>query len=166
MLKPLIKWPGGKANEISRFTSLIPEFDRYIEPFVGGGAVYFHLNPEKAVINDISRYLMDFYELVQKQDPEFHRILDLYQSSFARLKELCNLHYPDILTLYRLYEYGDREGYGIRHLKLHQGLVTQIVKDPGVMTELVLDPEEFLEQMLRMTEDKICLLYTSDAADE
>lgn len=155
MLKPLIKWPGGKANEIGRFASLIPEFDRYIEPFVGGGAVYFYLNPEKAVINDTSRYLMEFYELVQQQDPEFYRILKLYQSSFARLKELCDLRYQDILILYRLYEYGDRAGYELQGLKLHQGLVMQIAKDPGVMTELILDQEEFLEQMLRMTEDKI-----------
>ena len=41
MLKPLIKWPGGKTNELDRFLSLIPSYDRYIEPFVGGGALYF-----------------------------------------------------------------------------------------------------------------------------
>lgn len=154
MLKPLIKWPGGKANEISRFASLIPDYDRYVEPFVGGGAVYFYLNPEKAAINDISKNLTDFYQLVKEQDKEFKRILELYQSSFARLKELCDIHYHDILTLYRLYEYADREKYSVKDLKLNVGLVSQIVQDEKVMTELVLDKEEFLEQMLRMTEDK------------
>ena len=83
MLKPLIKWPGGKTNELDRFLSLIPSYDRYIEPFVGGGALYFYLNPPKALINDTSRDLMDFYRLVKEQDPEFKRILNLYCSSFA-----------------------------------------------------------------------------------
>lgn len=154
MLKPLIKWPGGKASEISRFASLIPDYDRYIEPFVGGGAVYFYLKPEKAVINDISGSLMEFYRLVKEQDQEFKRILELYESSFAKLKELCDLRYHDILTLYRVYELAEQEGHKVRGLKLNQGLVSQIAGDPQVLTELVPDREEFLEQMLEMTEDK------------
>ena len=44
-MKPLIKWPGGKSSEINQFLTLIPDYDRYIEPFAGGGAVFFHLNP-------------------------------------------------------------------------------------------------------------------------
>lgn len=155
MLKPLIKWPGGKGSEISRFASLIPDHDRYIEPFVGGGAVYFYLKPEKAAINDISGNLMDFYQLVKDQDKDFKRILELYQSSFSRLKELCDMRYHDILTLYRIYEWADKEKLPVKDLQLNVGLVTQIAQDPGVMTELVLDQGEFLEQMLRMTEDKI-----------
>jgi len=35
--------------------------DTYIEPFVGGGALFFHLNPKKAVISDVHTELMDFY---------------------------------------------------------------------------------------------------------
>ena len=155
MLKPLIKWPGGKGSEIGRFASLIPDYDRYIEPFVGGGAVFFYLNPEKAAINDISSNLMEFYQLVKKENGEFRRILELYQSSFARLQELCDIRYHDILTLYRLYEAAEKEKYTIKALKLNEGLVSQIAQDPGVMTELVLDEQEFTDQMLRMTEDKI-----------
>ena len=155
MLKPLIKWPGGKGSEIGRFASLIPDYDRYIEPFVGGGAVFFYLNPEKAAINDISSNLMEFYQLVKEENGEFRRILELYQSSFARLQELCDIRYHDILTLYRLYEAAEKEKYTIKALKLNEGLVSQIAQDPGVMTELVLDEQEFTDQMLRMTEDKI-----------
>ena len=39
-MKPLLKWPGGKSSEIVRFRSMIPGFDRYLEPFFGGGASY------------------------------------------------------------------------------------------------------------------------------
>ena len=162
VLKPLLKWPGGKGSEIGRFASLIPDYDRYIEPFVGGGAVYFYLKPEKAAINDISENLMDFYRLVRDQDQEFKRMLELYQSSFSRLKELCDVRYYDILTLYRIYERAEQEGCDVKDLKLNLGLVSQIVQDPGVMTELVLDQGEFLEQMLRMTEDKILRTVRND----
>ena len=37
-LKPLIKWPGGKSSEIGQLIGFIPSFERYVEPFVGGGA--------------------------------------------------------------------------------------------------------------------------------
>ena len=52
-MKPLLKWPGGKFREIARFYGMIPPFARYIEPFFGGGALYFHLMPERAAINDV-----------------------------------------------------------------------------------------------------------------
>lgn len=42
----LIKWPGGKSREIKEFEKYIPAFNRYIEPMVGGGAVFFYLSPK------------------------------------------------------------------------------------------------------------------------
>lgn len=62
-LKPLIKWSGGKSDEIKIFEKYFPEnYSRYIEAFVGGGSVYFYLNPVKAVINDVHSELIDFYK--------------------------------------------------------------------------------------------------------
>ena len=64
-LKPLIKWSGGKGDEVPLFEKYFPEsYDRYIEPFVGGGAVFFYLNPQSAVINDIHKELVDLYRCV------------------------------------------------------------------------------------------------------
>lgn len=60
-LRPLIKWSGGKTDEIKFFEKYIPEYETYIEPFVGGGALYFYLNPDKAIINDIHPELIAFY---------------------------------------------------------------------------------------------------------
>ena len=60
---PIIKYSGGKRREIKFFERYIPEkFDRYIEPFFGGGAVYFYLEPEKAIINDLNTNLVNFYK--------------------------------------------------------------------------------------------------------
>ena len=65
-LKPLIKWSGGKSDEISKFISYIPtNYDTYLEPFIGGGAVYFHLNPKKATITDVHKDLVDFYKSIK-----------------------------------------------------------------------------------------------------
>ena len=57
----LIKWPGGKSREYKNIDSLIPAYRRYIEPFFGGGAIFFQLRPEYALINDISKNLIHFY---------------------------------------------------------------------------------------------------------
>jgi DNA adenine methylase len=64
-LKPLIKWCGGKADEIKLFQQYIPEtYTTYIEPFVGGGSVYFYLNPSSAVIGDVHTELISFYKSI------------------------------------------------------------------------------------------------------
>lgn len=65
-MKPMLKYSGGKAKEIPNILPYIPEFDgRYVEPFFGGGAMYFHLEPKKAIINDINTKLIDFYKAVK-----------------------------------------------------------------------------------------------------
>lgn len=76
-MKPLIKYRGGKSNEISHIVKHIPHYTgRYIEPFFGGGALYFHLEPKKAIINDINVKLMAFYKGVQSNYPTLRKELD------------------------------------------------------------------------------------------
>jgi len=66
-LKPLIKWSGGKGDEISHFIKYIPkEYDTYLEPFIGGGSVFFHINPPKAAISDVHQELIHFYKNIKK----------------------------------------------------------------------------------------------------
>jgi DNA adenine methylase len=47
IMQTLIKWPGGKTKEYKYIKDLIPNFDRYIEPFFGGGGIFFQLQPKK-----------------------------------------------------------------------------------------------------------------------
>ena len=55
-MNPVLKYRGGKSREIPRFVHCIPQnYSRYIEPFFGGGAVYFYLEPENALLNDMIR---------------------------------------------------------------------------------------------------------------
>ena len=65
-MKPIIKYRGGKSKEINNFIEFIPnQYDRYIEPFAGGAALFFYLAPNAALINDINSRLVNFYSAVR-----------------------------------------------------------------------------------------------------
>ena len=89
----LIKWPGGKAREIKYIEHLIPNHDRYIEPFFGGGAMFFYLKPASAVINDISSDLIDFYSLAKEQNLNFKATLTAYSTILDNIILFCETHY-------------------------------------------------------------------------
>lgn len=70
-MKPLIKWSGGKYDELEQIKPYIPDsYDTYIEPFVGGGALFFDLQPSKAVINDIHPELTNLYQQIKEGNGE------------------------------------------------------------------------------------------------
>lgn len=78
-MKPMIKYRGGKSKEIDYFLKHIPQFSgRYIEPFFGGGALFFYLEPQRSIINDINSRLISFYRGVANQ-------FDLLQNELARV---------------------------------------------------------------------------------
>lgn len=76
-LTPLFKWGGGKYDEIKRFIQYIPnDIDTYIEPFIGGGALYFYLNHNNNVINDVHKELVDFYQSIKnKKRKEIYKFM-------------------------------------------------------------------------------------------
>ena len=68
-LRPIIKWTGGKYDEFALFADHIPKFDRYIEPFFGGGGVFFSLQPTvHSLINDKSKDLINFYQQISSSE--------------------------------------------------------------------------------------------------
>lgn len=69
-LKPFTKWVGGKRQLLPELLELLPSsFGGYYEPFIGGGALFFELAPEKAVINDNNKELVLAYQVI-KDDVE------------------------------------------------------------------------------------------------
>lgn len=58
-------------------------YDRYIEPFFGGGAMYFYLEPEQAIINDLNKPLVDFYEGVRNNYSTLRAQLDELETKYA-----------------------------------------------------------------------------------
>src|SRR5260370_1653194 len=62
----LLKWPGGKRALLKHILALVPStFNRYYEPFVGGGALFFALRPTQAVLADKNIELIDYYKQVR-----------------------------------------------------------------------------------------------------
>ena len=99
-MKPLLKWPGGKSRELDQVYGLIPDYDRYLEPFFGGGAMYFHLLPKQAAINDTAKDLMEFYHMIRTQNPDFRSALTCYANSFKGILEFGRGHVTQLLDLF------------------------------------------------------------------
>lgn len=79
-MNPMIKYRGGKSKEISHFINNMPlEYNRYIEPFFGGGALYFYLETQNAIINDVNEKLYSFYKQMKEEYPTARRQLDELQ---------------------------------------------------------------------------------------
>lgn len=82
-MNPVLKYRGGKSREIPHFLSHIPNyFHRYLEPFFGGGAVYFHLEPSQAILGDINERLMTFYRQLRDNYPRMRRQLDELEKQY------------------------------------------------------------------------------------
>jgi DNA adenine methylase len=82
-LKPIVKWSGGKSDELSKFQEHIPtDYDTYLEPFMGGGALYFHLQPEKAAISDVHTELIDLYQNIKlDKGEEIHQFMQQHPNT-------------------------------------------------------------------------------------
>ncbi len=68
LVMPVLKWVGGKRQLLPVINKHLPKINNnttYYEPFVGGGAVLFNIQPKKAVINDVNRELIDVYKVIK-----------------------------------------------------------------------------------------------------
>lgn len=66
LVQPVVKWVGGKRQLIDEISKYIPSGNyKYYEPFVGGGAVFFNLQPKKGVINDFNAELINVYNVIK-----------------------------------------------------------------------------------------------------
>lgn len=81
-LSPIIKWPGGKDKELKYILPNAPQFERFIEPFVGGGSVFMGIKANKYFINDFSTELIELYHCIEKSDKEFFKYVELMDASW------------------------------------------------------------------------------------
>ena len=93
-MKHFVKWAGGKRQILSRINEYVqdsiddnPDYT-YIEPFLGGGAVFFSLHPKKAIINDLNEDLINAYRIIKS---------DNYSELIDKLKEFSDEYHnaPD-----------------------------------------------------------------------
>ena len=82
ILQPVLKWAGGKRQLLPQLEKFFPKknITSYYEPFIGGGAVLFHLQPKKAVINDYNEDLINLYRCIKENLDELIEKLKYYET--------------------------------------------------------------------------------------
>jgi DNA adenine methylase len=81
MHEPFLKWVGGKRWLTQRYSSYFPiKYGRYIEPFLGSGAVFFYLMPSRAILSDSNEDIICAYRAVRKYPKNIDKLLREYQA--------------------------------------------------------------------------------------
>lgn len=92
-ITPIVKWAGGKTQLLGEMTSLLSteEFTAYCEPFLGGSAMLFYIQPGVAYINDINSGLMNVYNIIKYYPEALIAELSGYENTaefYAKIREL------------------------------------------------------------------------------
>lgn len=104
-MKTFIKWAGGKDKELPIIMKNIPKrFDRYIEPFVGGGAVYLNIDCKNSIINDKSDELILLYKMIKNGNSEFIKSLKDINKNWIMLENLVYSNSKELLDMYLKYK--------------------------------------------------------------
>lgn len=86
---PVLKWTGGKRKLVKDIIKLFPQsYDRYYEPMVGGGALFFHLQREGSYISDVNEELINFYSVVRDIPTDLMNLVDTYENTPDKYNEI------------------------------------------------------------------------------
>lgn len=97
-MKPFLKWVGGKSQLINELDCNLPEsIEKYIEPFVGGGALLFHIldkyNVSEIHINDINKELINVYKIIKNDVEKLIKELSKIKKEYIELDEKLRKNY-------------------------------------------------------------------------
>lgn len=98
LVAPFVKWVGGKRQIMSSITKLLPkniQDYKYIEPFIGGGAVLFHLQPKNGIINDFNEELINTYQVIKNNLEELIEDLKTHENTADYFYEIRALDRED-----------------------------------------------------------------------
>lgn len=131
-LSPIIKWAGGKENEIKYILPQAPRsFKNYYEPFVGGGSVYASFKFCHGFINDKSEELISLYRCIAQQEKAFFQCLQLIMDSWERMSAYV-LKHGELQEAYRQYRRGELSDSGLgswllAHVESHWGELSAVL---------------------------------------
>lgn len=103
---PLVKWVGGKRQLMSDLLRNLPlHYNRYLEPFVGGGALFFTLQQENSYISDMNEELINLYQVVRDNVEELIKDLHTHENNkdyYLKIRDLDRLdNYGNISAIKR-----------------------------------------------------------------
>lgn len=101
-MKPFIKWPGGKTEELSVISRYLPKnIKNYYEPFVGGGAVYFDIeNADRYFINDKSNELISLYKAIKNKNGIFLFAIKEIDKYWKIIEKICKSYIEELSRIY------------------------------------------------------------------
>lgn len=148
-MKPFIKWPGGKTEELGIILNEIPQdIKNYYEPFVGGGAVYFAVDTaQKYFINDKSEELISLYRSIQDKNEPFFYAINEINRCWEILENVSEDHIEELSKLY--YEY---KKDNIQEAELKTGIENFILSKAaefnGILnTRFIIDDKRILMEL-------------------
>lgn len=96
-LKPILKWAGGKSQMLNVLLPKVPQsYNKYIEPFFGGGALFFALQPDRSVISDSNPELINLYRQIADHPSEVISFLSKYENTSKMFYEVRSLDWMQL----------------------------------------------------------------------
>jgi len=104
-----LRYPGGKTKLLSFLVSYLPKYipGKYVEPFLGGGSVFLHVQPEEAIIADLNKELIELYKGIKDHPNKVWEIFESFpigRKAYYEIRDKCHtnesLHYRAARILY------------------------------------------------------------------
>lgn len=94
--KPVLRWAGGKRRLLNQIVEILPDkFNNYYEPFLGGGALFFKLNPSGAILSDMNEELINFYNVLRDNSVELMKVANKFTVSEKEFYNIRNSQSKD-----------------------------------------------------------------------
>lgn len=166
-MNPIIKWAGGKEKELPYIKENLPnKIDRYIEPFVGGGAVFFDLNIKNSIINDKSEELINLYRCIKYQDKEFFTKLKSINKNWVLLEGVVENNANELFKMYREYCRQLNDNKDIKNIKLqfNDKIYAFVIKHAeefnGILSaEFNIEIDNFINEIVKNLISKMNRMY-------
>ena len=163
-MKSFIKWAGGKEKELPFILTNLPKrFNRYVEPFVGGGAVYFAIDTKESIINDKSDELINLYTLIKNGNKEFLKKLEDIYHNWTLLEKVVSDNSKELLSLYKNY-CKEKNKSNLTKVKYNDKICDFVIKHSsefnGILSEnFNIKIENFIHEIQKNLYSKISRMY-------
>jgi len=84
-VQPFLRWAGGKSQLIRQYSPLFPRrYNHYLEPFLGGGAIFFYLEPRRAILGDFNKDLIQCFSAVKNNVKQLIDLLKIHREYHSK----------------------------------------------------------------------------------
>lgn len=154
-LPPFLKWPGGKRWLMSKYSCCFPKhFCHFYEPFLGGGAAFFYLNPTSATLSDVNRELISLYQVMRDNPIELAQAMKEHQQKHSKeyYYQIRGAQYDDLIQEASRFLYLNRMCYNGMYRVNRTG---QFNVPIGTKTNCIYDIQRFQEYAERLKNTEI-----------